>query len=165
MDILCGVWGSGYLKITPSNSMFGTKIDTLYEGTTRQALDLLFRKVAKDGNTLQSLLRQMGRQPRARPVVKPASVRNKVCSGSRRPRHVGSHAKMGESIYCGTPGNRILFSLAELTIGWLLVRQAEVAATCYNKRQITIALYQVPSPTLRRRVLPAWLESRSRAVR
>jgi hypothetical protein len=33
----------------------------------------------------------------------------------------------------GLQGNRILFSLAELTIGWLLVRQAEVAATCLQQ--------------------------------
>jgi hypothetical protein len=36
--------------------------------------------------------------------------------------------KMGESIYhVGLQGNRVLFALAELVIGWLLVRHAETA--------------------------------------
>ena len=42
--------------------------------------------------------------------------------------------KMGESIYhIGLQGNRILFSLAELTIGWLLIRQAEIAAAALGE--------------------------------
>ena len=41
---------------------------------------------------------------------------------------------MNQSIYhVGLQGNRILFSLAELTIGWLLVRQAEIAATALDE--------------------------------
>ena len=42
--------------------------------------------------------------------------------------------KMQDSIYhIGMQGNRILFSLAELTIGWLLVRQAEVASAALEE--------------------------------
>jgi hypothetical protein len=37
--------------------------------------------------------------------------------------------KLGESLYhAGFQGNRILFATAELVIGWLLVRQATIAA-------------------------------------
>jgi hypothetical protein len=132
--------GSGYLKDYPIEQYVrDQKIDTLYEGTTHiQALDLLFRKVAKDGgNTLQSLLRQME-------ATASGETGGEACLGSKQSLQRGiadvqgmfmaAMQKMGESIYhVGLQGNRILFSLAELTIGWLLVRQAEVAATCLQQ--------------------------------
>ncbi len=54
--------GSGYLADYPVEQYIrDQKIDTLYEGTTHiQALDLLLRKMARDGGaTLQGLLGQM----------------------------------------------------------------------------------------------------------
>ncbi|MBM65334.1 MAG: acyl-CoA dehydrogenase [Myxococcales bacterium] len=132
--------GSGYLKDYPIEQYVrDQKIDTLYEGTTHiQALDLLFRKVAKDGGaTLQGLLQQME-------ATASSEAGGEACHAAKQRLSRGiadvqgmfmaAMQKMGASIYhVGLQGNRILFSLAELTIGWLLIRQAEVAAECLSK--------------------------------
>ena len=126
--------GSGYVQDYPIEQYVrDQKIDSLYEGTTHiQALDLLLRKVARDGGaTLQSL---MGR---IKDTID-AEEGGAALAGERQllGRALGDlqgtfgalMGKFGESIYhVGLQGNRILFALAEAVIGWLLVRQAAVA--------------------------------------
>ena len=132
--------GAGYLKDYPIEQYVrDQKIDTLYEGTTHiQALDLLFRKVAKDGGaTLQSLFAQMA-------ATAQSDVGGDSCAEAKQRLSRAltdvqgifmiMMQKMGDSIYhVGLQGNRILFSLAELTIGWLLIRQAEVASKALDE--------------------------------
>ncbi len=126
--------GSGYLQDYPAEQYIrDQKIDSLYEGTTAiQALDLLMRKVAKDGGaTLQGL---MGR-------ISQTLETNEGGDGLKAERASLGEAlghlqaglgslmeKLGDSVYhVGLQGNRVLYSLAEVTIGWLLVRHAAVA--------------------------------------
>lgn len=126
--------GSGFLQDYPAEQYIrDQKIDSLYEGTTHiQALDLFFRKIARDGGeTLRGLLEQVK-----------ASVDEKIGGDELAPerdallRALGDvegimgtmMEKVQESLYhVGFQGNRILMALAETVIGWLLVRQAAVA--------------------------------------
>jgi hypothetical protein len=126
--------GSGYVQDHPIEQYIrDQKIDTLYEGTTHiQALDLFFRKIARDGGTtLQGLLGRVR-----------GSVEEKIggdeLAGERQALakaladvegiFTAMMGKVGESMYhVGLQGNRILFALAELLIGWLLVRHAALA--------------------------------------
>ena len=127
--------GAGYLKDYPIEQYIrDQKVDSLYEGTTHiQALDLLFRKVAKDGGaTLQGLLKSIkatARSERGGEHCAAAKKQLEQAINDVQGTFMAAMQKMGESIYhVGLQGNRILFSLAELTIGWLLIRQAEIAA-------------------------------------
>jgi hypothetical protein len=126
--------GSGYCQDYAIEQLIrDQKIDTLYEGTTHiQALDLLFRKVARDGGkTLQGLLGRIQ-----------ASLDEKVGGDALTAERaslakaladvqgmfVAMMGKLGESLYhVGLQGNRMLLGLAELVLGWLLVRHAGVA--------------------------------------
>ena len=132
--------GAGYLKDYPIEQYVrDQKIDTLYEGTTHiQALDLLFRKVAKDGGvTLQGLFKQIEETANsAEGGGRCADMKKRLARALADVQGIflAVMQKMNQSIYhVGLQGNRILFSLAELTIGWLLVRQAEVAAAALSQ--------------------------------
>jgi hypothetical protein len=102
--------GSGYCEDYPIEQYIrDQKIDSLYEGTTHiQALDLFFRKIGRDrGATLGALVGQ---------IAKTAAIMGTML------------AKLGQSVYhVGFQGNRILFALAELVIGWRLAASAQVA--------------------------------------
>jgi len=126
--------GSGYLKDYPMEQYIrDQKIDTLYEGTTHiQALDLLMRKVARNGGaTLQGLLGQVrataegdegGEELKAeRAALGQGLTAMETMLGTLM-------GKLGESVYhVGLQGNRVLMALADLIVGWLLVRHAAVA--------------------------------------
>jgi hypothetical protein len=127
--------GSGYLQDYPAEQYIrDQKIDTLYEGTTHiQALDLLMRKIAKDGGaTLQGL---MG-------IIQETTLdANEGGDALKKERAALAEAmaavqaglgalmeKLGESLYhVGLQGNRLLMALAEVVIGWLLIRHAALA--------------------------------------
>jgi hypothetical protein len=126
--------GSGYLKDYPAEQYIrDQKIDTLYEGTTHiQALDLLMRKVARDGGaTLQGLLAQVRQTAESgeggRELEKERAALGRALGDVET--MLGTlMGKLGESVYhVGLQGNRVLLALAELLIGWLLVRHAAVA--------------------------------------
>jgi hypothetical protein len=126
--------GSGYLKDYPMEQYIrDQKIDTLYEGTTHiQALDLLMRKVARDGGaTLQRLLGEMRRTVESGEGGKELEAERAALSQglSDVETMLGTlMGKLGESVYhVGLQGNRVLMALADLVIGWLLVRHAAVA--------------------------------------
>ncbi|KFA91580.1 acyl-CoA dehydrogenase [Archangium violaceum] len=126
--------GSGYLKDYPMEQYIrDQKIDSLYEGTTHiQALDLLLRKVARDGGaTLQRLLGQVRATVESGEGGKELEAERTALSKGLADLETMLGAllgKMGESIYhVGMQGNRVLLSLADLVVGWLLVRHAAVA--------------------------------------
>jgi alkylation response protein AidB-like acyl-CoA dehydrogenase len=126
--------GSGYLTDYPIEQYIrDQKIDTLYEGTTHiQALDLLLRKVARDGGaTLQGLLGQV-RETAASDLGGKELETERAALGKALAdleAMLGTLlGKMGESLYhVGLQGNRVLMSVAEVVIGWLLVRHAALA--------------------------------------
>ncbi|RYZ41822.1 MAG: acyl-CoA dehydrogenase, partial [Myxococcaceae bacterium] len=109
------------------------KIDSLYEGTTHiQALDLLMRKVARDGGaTLQGLLsriRETAEGEEGGPELKNERAALAEALGQLETMLGTLMGKLGESVYhVGFQGNRVLAAVAEVVIGWLLVRHAAVA--------------------------------------
>ena len=124
--------GSGYCEDYPIEQYIrDQKIDSLYEGTTHiQALDLFFRKIGRDrGQTLQALLGEIGKTIETMPAelaIERAALAQALVDVQGI---VGAMlAKLGQSVYhVGLQGNRILFALAEVVIGWRLCVQAKVA--------------------------------------
>jgi hypothetical protein len=117
--------GSGYCSDYPIEQYIrDQKIDTLYEGTTHiQALDLFFRKVGRDrGAALQALFADIGKDLAALPpelAVEAKAV--KAALDDVGAIFMGMLGKLAQSPYhVGLHGNRILFALAELIIGWRL---------------------------------------------
>src|SRR5207249_5520787 len=124
--------GSGYCQdYTIEQYIRDQKVDSLYEVTTHiQALDLFFRKIARDrGATLQALLAQVAATAAALPgelAVEQAALQQALADVQGI--MAAMLGKLGQSVYhVGLEGNRILFALAELAIGWRLVIGAEVA--------------------------------------
>jgi len=124
--------GSGYCADFPIEQYIrDQKIDSLYEGTTHiQALDLFFRKIGRDnGRTLQALLGEIKATAEGLPAdlgVEKGALASALADVQAI---VGAMlGKLGQSVYhVGLQGNRILFALAELVIGWRLVAGARVA--------------------------------------
>ncbi|MEZ4448556.1 MAG: acyl-CoA dehydrogenase [Nannocystaceae bacterium] len=127
--------GSGYCQDYPIEQYIrDQKIDTLYEGTTHiQALDLFFRKVARDsGATLRSLferaqvtLAELEAGPEALHFERDALKR---ALGDLQGIYGAMLGKLGDSVYhAGVQANRILFATGEAVMGWLLCRQALIA--------------------------------------
>ncbi|NUP13448.1 MAG: acyl-CoA dehydrogenase [Polyangiaceae bacterium] len=141
--------GSGYCQDYPIEQYVrDQKIDSLYEGTTHiQALDLFFRKIAKDGGrTLTKQLDEIEKLAKSdaggsalaedRAALERALADVKGIFGAMM-------GKVGESLYhVGLQGNRILFALAELVIGWLWLRQAVAATRGLGERPEDAAFYE-----------------------
>jgi len=124
--------GSGYCEDYPIEQYIrDQKIDSLYEGTTHiQALDLFFRKIGRDrGATLQALLGQITQTVEQLPGELGVERAALAAGLADLQAIVGTMlGKLGQSIYhVGLQGNRILFALAELVIGWRLTVSAQVA--------------------------------------
>ncbi|NOU28611.1 MAG: acyl-CoA dehydrogenase [Polyangiaceae bacterium] len=126
--------GSGYCQDYPIEQYVrDQKIDTLYEGTTHiQALDLFFRKVAKDGGaTLQGLLgrvKETLEKKEGGEELLGARASLASALGDLEAIYMTMMGKATESLHhVGLQGNRILFATAEVVVGWLLVRHAALA--------------------------------------
>ena len=126
--------GSGYLQDYPMEQYIrDQKIDTLYEGTTGiQALDLLVRKIAKDGGaTLQGLFGFIQQTLDTNEGGDALKKEREALGEALTALQTGYGAlmeKLGESLYhVGLQGNRMLFATAEVVIGWLLIRHAALA--------------------------------------
>ena len=134
--------GSGYLMDYPIEQYIrDSKIDTLYEGTTAiQGMDLFFRKIVRDkGQALVALSNEIksfvdsdagnGRLKHERKLLGQALKDVQAIVGAM----VGqltSAAESADNVYkVGLNTTRLLMSLGDLIIGWLLLRQAEVATT------------------------------------
>ncbi len=130
--------GSGYTRDYPIEQYIrDAKIDTIYEGTTAiQGLDLFFRKIAKDqGATLmmlgQSILETIkgGSDEMAveRELLGKAleDVQNHV--GALVGYSMGAMQDPPQIYKTGLHTTPLLESLAEVIIGWLLIRHADVA--------------------------------------
>jgi alkylation response protein AidB-like acyl-CoA dehydrogenase len=134
--------GSGFTQDYPIEQYIrDAKIDTLYEGTTAiQALDLLFRKIIRDqGATLTWVADQVRELVKAGGDADPfAAERERLGKALDDTQgHLGvliqhamasmDEAKRTEIYKTGLQSTEFLHSLAETLIGWLLLRQAEVA--------------------------------------
>jgi hypothetical protein len=130
--------GSGFTQDYPIEQYIrDTKIDTLYEGTTGiQALDLFFRKIARDqGQTLTSMAGEVLEMIKGGPeaLADERELLGRALDDTQG--HLGvmvGHLMGAQQDPTGMyklalHANTLLESVAEVTIGWLLLRHAEVA--------------------------------------
>jgi hypothetical protein len=133
--------GAGFTQDHPVEQYIrDAKIDSIYEGTTSiQALDLFFRKIARDqGVTIAALAAEIQEFVKAGPdgdaLAREREILGEMLDDTQA--HLGvmvSHliASLGgrkEEIYSSAlHANALLESLAEVVIAWLLVRQGEIA--------------------------------------
>ncbi|MFD1932183.1 acyl-CoA dehydrogenase [Nonomuraea mangrovi] len=134
--------GSGYLQDYPIEQYIrDAKIDSLYEGTTAiQGLDLFFRKILRNqGAAVGSLLTEInafaaseagnGRLKQERKLLAQAAAEVKAMGDTMAGWALGSLESPREIYKVGLNSTRFLLALGDLIIGWLLLRQAEVALT------------------------------------
>ena len=133
--------GSGFTQDYPLEQYIrDTKIDTIYEGTTGiQALDLFFRKIARDqGVTLAALASEitefvkggLGDDPLADERESLARMLDDAQTqlGSMVEDLMASYSGDSAEIYkVGLHTNSLLQSLAEVIIAWQLLRHADIA--------------------------------------
>ncbi len=138
--------GSGFLQDYPIEQYIrDSKIDSLYEGTTAiQGLDLFFRKVLRDqGAALRSLLGEIkefaasdagnGRLKVERGLLATAADDVTAMADTMAGWAIGSLDEAREIYRVGLNTTRFLLCLGDLIIGWLLLRQAEVALTALER--------------------------------
>ncbi|MGA5763936.1 acyl-CoA dehydrogenase [Nonomuraea bangladeshensis] len=132
--------GSGYLQDYPIEQYIrDAKIDSLYEGTTAiQGMDLFFRKILRNqGAAVGALLGEItafaaseagnGRLKEERELLAEAAADVKAMGDTMATWALGSLEKPEEVYKVGLNTTRLLLALGDLVIGWLLLRQAEVA--------------------------------------
>ena len=130
--------GSGYLQDYPIEQYIrDSKIDTLYEGTTAiQGQDLFFRKIVKNnGEALTRVMTEIKefagggngplKQERAALDTAADDVTGIVDALVGDLMNATEHAR--EIYKVGLNTTRLLLALGDLVIGWLLLRQAEIA--------------------------------------
>ncbi|MBB6345423.1 acyl-CoA dehydrogenase [Nonomuraea muscovyensis] len=140
--------GSGYLQEYPIEQYIrDAKIDSLYEGTTAiQGLDLFFRKILRNqGAAIGSLLAEVnafaeseagnGRLKEERKLLTEAAADVKAMGDTMAGWALGSLEKPEEVYKVGLNTTRFLLALGDLVIGWLLLRQAEIALTRLADRE------------------------------
>jgi alkylation response protein AidB-like acyl-CoA dehydrogenase len=132
--------GSGYLQDYPLEQYIrDAKIDTLYEGTTAiQGLDFFFRKMVKDQFKAISFLAQeitqtvkgdegSGQLSVERELLGQALENVQGILGVMGQWAMASQTDIKEIYKVGLNSTRLLMASGDLMIGWLLLRQAEVA--------------------------------------
>jgi alkylation response protein AidB-like acyl-CoA dehydrogenase len=132
--------GSGFLQDYPLEQYIrDSKIDTLYEGTTAiQGMDLFFRKIVRDkGQALTKLATEItqfleseggnGRLKEERAQLKIALESVQGMVGSMVGYLMSGQEDVRNVYKVGLQTTRLLLSLGDLVVGWLLLRQAEVA--------------------------------------
>ncbi|MBG0826521.1 acyl-CoA dehydrogenase [Planomonospora sp. ID67723] len=146
--------GSGYLQEYPIEQYIrDAKIDSLYEGTTAiQGLDLFFRKVLRNqGAALGSLYTDIkafaaseagnGRLKEERKLLGEAADEVKAMADTMAGWALGSLENAKEVYKVGLNTTRFLLALGDLVIGWLLLRQAEIALAALGSSDEDKAFY------------------------
>jgi alkylation response protein AidB-like acyl-CoA dehydrogenase len=138
--------GSGFLQDYPIEQYVrDAKIDTLYEGTTAiQSLDLFFRKIVKDqGAALMTVAGEIqsfldgdgnGRLKEERQALAEALAQVQAMLGTMTGwlgQVQGGEQRMLYQV--GLSSRRLLLALGDLLVGWLLLRQAEVALAALDR--------------------------------
>ncbi|GAB3647793.1 acyl-CoA dehydrogenase [Glycomyces tarimensis] len=131
--------GSGFLQDYPLEQYVrDAKIDTLYEGTTAiQSLDFLFRKIVKDnGEALMAVAAEI-MQSVEDGHEELSEVRSRVMRAlgdvqgiieALQPALMGPMEGQPRELYkTGLHSRRLLLAVGDLLVGWLLLRQAEIA--------------------------------------
>jgi alkylation response protein AidB-like acyl-CoA dehydrogenase len=138
--------GSGFLQDYPLEQYIrDAKIDTLYEGTTAiQGQDLFFRKIVKDqGRSLAAVATEItafieseagnGRLKEERALLKTALEDVQGMVGSMVGNLMSAQEEVRNVYKVGLNTTRLLLSLGDLVVGWLLLRQAEVAGAALDR--------------------------------
>jgi len=144
--------GSGFLQDYPIEQYVrDAKIDTLYEGTTAiQGLDFFFRKIVKDqGVAISYVAMQIQEFAKDLGAIGGALDKERELLGQAQAdvqgilEYVGSEAfksdpRMGgelRNVYkVGLNTSRLLLAAGDLVVGWLLLREAEVAHESLTSR-------------------------------
>jgi alkylation response protein AidB-like acyl-CoA dehydrogenase len=136
--------GSGFLQEYPLEQYVrDAKIDTLYEGTTAiQGLDFFFRKIVKDGGkAIRHLAQQIGtfaagdagngRLKVERGLLGVALEETNallaLMMADLESSNVASGGEARNVYKVGLNTSRLLMAVGDLVVGWLLLRQAEIA--------------------------------------
>ncbi|WP_432867189.1 acyl-CoA dehydrogenase [Microbispora rosea] len=146
--------GSGFLQDYPIEQYIrDSKIDSLYEGTTAiQGQDLFFRKVLKNqGAALGSLLGEIkafaasqagnGRLKVERGLLDEAADEVKAMADTMAGWAIASMKTPQEVYKVGLNTTRFLMGLGDLVLGWLLLRQAEIALNALSASEEDKAFY------------------------
>ena len=137
--------GSGYLQDYPLEQYIrDAKIDSLYEGTTAiQAQDFFFRKIARDqGGALGHVVGQIeaylnddGARPElaeARALLATAVDDTRAMVTTITGYLIASQQDSRDLYRVGLESVRFLLAVGDLLIGWLLLRQAEIATAALD---------------------------------
>jgi hypothetical protein len=145
--------GSGYLQDYPIEQYIrDTKIDTLYEGTTGiQGQDFFFRKIVRDdAECLNRLFAQIETVSDEAVKVALVEVRSMVDTmlGWQK-----ASAEQPDEIYkVGQNTTRLLMSVGDLVIGWLLARSAQI-----SEEKVAVSKFfgetVLPELSMRRQIL------------
>ncbi|WP_186628584.1 acyl-CoA dehydrogenase [Rhodococcus sp. BP22] len=132
--------GSGFLQDYPIEQYIrDSKIDSLYEGTTAiQAQDFFFRKIARDrGVALAHIAGQIksfidseagnGRLKAERALLATALEDVQAIVTTMTQQLMGAQEQPTELYKIGLASVRFLMGFGDLLIGWLLLRQSEIA--------------------------------------
>ena len=137
--------GSGFLQDYPIEQYIrDAKIDSLYEGTTAiQGLDFFFRKMVRDQfKAVMYLGGQMaefvkgdpgGSLTHERELLGKALEDVQACIGVLGGWAMAAQANPQEIYKVGLNTTRLLMMMGDLVIGWLLLRQAEIAQAALAK--------------------------------
>jgi len=131
--------GSGFTQDWPLEQYVrDAKIDTLYEGTTAiQGLDFFFRKIIKDnGRALTKLSKEImkvaasgGNNAEEKASLGKALEEMQAIIGLLITHALASQEKPDEIYKCGLNTSRLLMAVGDVIISWLLLRQADIAAS------------------------------------
>ncbi|MEU7754858.1 acyl-CoA dehydrogenase [Micromonospora sp. NPDC049171] len=132
--------GSGFLQDYPLEQYVrDQRIDSLYEGTTAiQSMDLLFRKIVRDNaQTLNALISDIrafssgeagnGRLKEGRGFLGEAADDIEAMLAKLAERLFAVQSDPDQMLAVGEHTVRFMMSIGDLVIGWLLLRQADVA--------------------------------------
>jgi len=138
--------GSGFLQDYPIEQYIrDAKIDSLYEGTTAiQSLDFFFRKILRDrGVALGFVATEIqrfvdseagnGRLKEERALLAQALADAQGMVGKLVEYAMASQQEPRSVYLVGQHTVRLLMSMGDLLIGWLLLRQAEVALAALDR--------------------------------
>jgi alkylation response protein AidB-like acyl-CoA dehydrogenase len=137
--------GSGFLQDYPIEQYIrDAKIDSLYEGTTAiQAQDFFFRKIARDQGValshlvgeIQKFLQSESARPelgQARALLATAVEDLAAMVAALTGYLIGSQQNSRDLYRVGLESVSLLLAVGDVLIGWLLLRQAEIALTALD---------------------------------
>ena len=129
--------GSGFTQDWPLEQYVrDAKIDTLYEGTTAiQGLDFFFRKIVKDrGRAIGMLAKEIGKFTASggelsaeKALLAKALEDTNAIMAKLIEFAMASEEKPTEIYKTGLNTSRLLMSVGEVIIAWLLLREADIA--------------------------------------